>query len=263
MSEIDYNPNYTKEFLNSLKKTELDEIAKSFGIKNASKIRKPILEQNILKKNLSKMSKVTRIDKLPSVLKEKIYNKVFESKEKEFLEIIKEFFEKHDTSYLLYQHLYEYKHDYNKIRKKLKLRHYDKERDIIKKLKDYIDNIYKYTYNLGSCISLIENSFIESSDTKIHFIGDINTLKKTIDKFNNLSFRFKMEYNFNMKRPYIDDINEDIKKCDLPDNIKKDIPHLKFYGKATSSNRSQKITKAISLTSRKNKKTHTRKTRSI
>lgn len=262
MSEIDYNPKYTKEFLNSLKKTELDKIARSFGIENPNRIRKTTLVNYILKKNLSLMSNVTHIDILPYDIKQTIYKKVFESKEKEFLEIIEKFF-KHDTSNLLYQHLYEYKHDPNKIRKKLKLRHYDKETDIFRKLKDYIKNIYKYTYSLGECISLIENSFNESSDFKIHFRGDINTLKKTIDKFNNLSFRFKMEYNFNMKRPYIHDINEDIKKCDLPDNIKKDIPHLKFYGKATSSNRSQKITKARSLTSRKNKKTHTRKTRSI
>lgn len=241
--------------LDKLKRGELQKIAKQLGLSATAK-------SETIKKNISnyiiksKLSKTTRLDtQLPREIQDLVFEKVYDMANPEIEAQIKTIL---DKGYRVGDDNMTY--DYSKIRKKLKIKHNIKPKELLEKVENFrhiyvrMGVIYHY-FEIKEITEYFEinpqHLTEEDFDVYSRKLYNIEIpLRRAIDEYNKRATKLKKDYGSYFDPEYIDEVNDLIKhfrKVAKYDKKVGKIPFLK-YGSMKHSRNSLSITKKSRLT---------------
>lgn len=245
-SQVDDIP----EDLDILKRGQLQNLAKKFGISAASKSE--TIKQNLHKlKKTAKLSRTTRLDtQLPRDLQDLVFEKVYDMANPEIEAQIKAIL---DKGYRVGDDNMIY--DYSKIRKKLKIKHNIKPKELLEKVENFrhiyvrMGVIYHY-FQIKEITEYFEINpeHLTGDEFDVYSRKLYNVerpLRRAINEYNKRADKLKKDYGSYFDPEYIDEVNNLIKhfrKVAKYDKKVGKIPYLN-YGSTRHSRNSLSITR--------------------
>lgn len=221
----------------------------------SSKSSRSTRKSSTLKKNSTKKidSTITRVDKLPFELRNNIYNEVYKQSIPKLEEKVKVILDNH---YIVGLNLFYY--DVKEIRKKLKIKHYTKDKEIKDKLSKFRN---EYIFPLISDyfdIRDILDTFEKDSRT---YDGEFSNINKATNKlisiiklFNNKSYILKKKFNTYILSNNISEENKLLNKLNKISNNKIPLLLNKFTKNGSRFIKSFSLKKKSNYSSRYSRK---------
>ena len=262
--------------LDSLKRGQLQSLAKKFGISAASKSE--TIKQNLLKlRKTVKLSHTTRLDtQLPKEIQDMVFEKVYDMANPEIEERIKAILDV--TSYVGDSNII---YNYSKIREKLKIKHNIKPKELQEKVEKFrhiyvrMGVIYHY-FRIKEITEYFEINPVHLREEHFdvynsHIYNTERPLRTAINDYNKRAETLKKEYGSYFDPLYIDEVNDFIKyfrKVAKYDKTRGKIPYLKYGTPGSTSLKSNHLsrkTRSLKEYVKKSSRTRTRsrRTRSI
>ena len=222
------SPEFIKQLniLNEIKTPELKKLATKFNIKLSNSKKFETLRKNFIKKIYDAVIKKREeygakvlYENLPHDIREEIEKKAQLSANPEIEQKIEEILRGTNIYRLM-------NYDYYKIRSSLEIKHYNTEKEIEIKLREFqikyiIYGVVQYYYKIDEILGIISQDI----DFQLRNEMFIN-LKEYIEKYNLIAKELKTNFFSSIKPEFIDEINDTIKKFNK--KFKKHLPYLKY-----------------------------------